>query len=56
MQAVLKKLQAAKLYAKLLKGKFHQSKINYLGCHIIHKEIKMDPAKVQAPESNFRAS
>lgn len=48
MRVVLRKLQAAKLYAKLSKCEFHQSKIDYLGYHILHDGIEMDPEKVRA--------
>lgn len=47
MWAVLQKLQAAKLYAKLSKCEFHQSKIDYLGYCISHERIEMDPEKVR---------
>lgn len=47
VRAVLKKLKAAKLYAKLSKCEFHQSKIDYLGYRILHDGIEMDPQKVQ---------
>lgn len=38
----------AKLYAKLYKCEFYQSKIDYLGYRISHEGIEMDPEKVQA--------
>lgn len=47
VREVLKKLKAAKLYGKLSKCKFHLSKIDYLGYHILHKGVEMDPQKVQ---------
>lgn len=43
----LKKLRAAQLCAKLSKCEFHQSKIQYLGYHISHEGIEMDPEKVK---------
>ncbi|XP_013917131.1 PREDICTED: E3 ubiquitin-protein ligase HUWE1-like [Thamnophis sirtalis] len=45
VRSVLKKLRAVELYAKLCKCEFHQEKIDYLGYHISHDGIKMDPAK-----------
>lgn len=64
VRGVLKKLWAAKLYAKLPRCKFHQSKIDYLGYYISHEGIEMDPQMVQAvlewtpptPGSNYKAS
>ncbi|XP_070797140.1 uncharacterized protein [Pituophis catenifer annectens] len=48
VRAVLKKLRAAELYAKLSKCEFHQTKIDSLGYRISHEEIEMDPEKVWA--------
>lgn len=46
---VHKKLKAAKLYAKLSKCEFHQSKIDYLGYHLLHEGVDIDPPpKAQA--------
>lgn len=45
-RAFLKKLHAAKFYAKLSKCEFHQDKIDYLGYQISHEGIEMDPEKV----------
>lgn len=46
--AVLQKLRAAKLYAKLSKYEFPQEKIDYLGYRISHEGIEMDTQKVKA--------
>lgn len=48
VRAVLKKLRAAQLYAKLSKCEFHQSKIDYLGYCISHEGIEVNPEKVNA--------
>lgn len=62
VRAVLKKLQAAHLYAKLSKCEFHQSEIDYLGYHISHKGLEMDPEScirlgyTSLPESNCKPS
>jgi hypothetical protein len=48
LRLVLQCLRENKLYGKLLKCSFYQSKIHYLG-HIIYGEgISMDPTKVEA--------
>ncbi|XP_026558606.1 SPOC domain-containing protein 1 [Pseudonaja textilis] len=44
---VLKKLRAAKLFAKLSKCKFHQTKINYLEYRIYHQGVEMDSENVR---------
>lgn len=48
VQAVLNKPCATNLYAKLSKCKLHKEKIDYLGYHISHEGVEMDPEKVQA--------
>jgi hypothetical protein len=48
LKMMLKYLREHKLYAKLSKGIFYQSKIHYLG-HIISKNgITVDPKKIEA--------
>lgn len=47
VRAVLKKLCATQLYAKLSKCEFHKDKINYLGYCISHEGIEMYTKNVQ---------
>jgi hypothetical protein len=44
---VLEKLQEVRLYAKLEKCEFHQSKVEFLGNIISGNGICKDPCKVQ---------
>lgn len=46
VRVVLEKLQAAQLYAKLSKCEFHKTKLDYVGYHIYHKRVEMEPEKV----------
>ncbi|XP_013918991.1 PREDICTED: symplekin [Thamnophis sirtalis] len=45
VQKVLKKVLAAKLYAKLSKCEFHKTSLDYLGYRISNKGVEMDPGK-----------
>ena len=47
VREVLKRLLKAQLYAKLSKCEFHKQQLDYLGYRISHKDIKMDPDKIQ---------
>lgn len=47
VKTVLEKLLAAQLYVKLSKCEFHKTKLDYLGYHISHEGVKMDPEKVE---------
>jgi len=44
---VLEKLRKVRLYTKLEKCEFHQSKVKFLGYVISKNDIRMDPRKVQ---------
>jgi len=44
---ILEKLHEVKLYTKLEKCEFHQSKVKFLGYIIFGDGIRMDPCKVQ---------